>query len=152
MWFVWWIAIALGLGIVEVMTVDLIFLMIGIAALLGAVASWAGLGLLGQMIVFIVAALILLFLVRPWAKAHLMKATPDEQTNALGLVGKEGTTLTRVTETEGRVKIGGETWSARSAPGVDVPPGQAVTIDQIDGATAVVSPRVPDGIDTQNPY
>jgi membrane protein implicated in regulation of membrane protease activity len=137
---IWWLVAALVLGIVEVATVDLIFLMLAIAALVAALASGLGLGLVGQVVVFAAVAVVLLFLVRPWARRHLARSTPDVRTNAQGLVGQEAVALSRLTGTDGRVRLVGETWSARTVDRAEVPAGTHVRVLSIDGATAVVGP------------
>lgn len=138
--FVWWLAAGLVLGIVEVVTVDLIFLMLAVAAVLAAGAAVLGVPLVGQVVVFVIAAIILLLLVRPWARRHLSRSTPDVRTNAQSLVGREAVALTRLTGVEGRVRLAGETWSARTSDRAEVPAGTHVRVVLIDGATAVVGP------------
>lgn len=135
--FVWWIAIAIGLGVIEVLTVDLFFIMLAGAALVGAIASFAGLGLLGQIIAFGIAAAILLVGVRPWAKSVLARTTPNIKTNAQRLVGSQALVTELVTPKGGRVRLDGEIWSARST-GKPIAAGTTVTVVSIDGATAVV--------------
>ena len=53
--------------------------------------------------------------------------------------------LTSVTDSDGRIKLGGETWSARLAAGTTttVGPGEEVRVIAIQGATAIVSPVPP---------
>ncbi|WP_230297790.1 NfeD family protein [Actinomyces provencensis] len=138
--FVWWLAAGLVLGIVEVVTVDLIFLMLAISAVLAAGAAALGVPLVGQVAVFTVSAVVLLLLVRPWARRHLARATPDIRTNAQSLIGREAVALTRLTGVEGRVRLAGETWSARTEDRAEVPAGTHVRVVRIDGATAVVGP------------
>ncbi len=46
--------------------------------------------------------------------------------------------IERVNPAGGRVKLAGETWSARTL-GDDIEPGEEVVVDSIDGATAIVS-------------
>ena len=140
MLWIWWLVAGLVLGIVEVLTVDLIFLMLAIAAVLAGVTALAGGGLVMQVVVFAVASLLLLLLVRPWAKRHLARATPDVRTNAQSLVGREAVVLSRLTGTDGRVRLAGETWSARTADHAEVPAGTHVRVVAIDGATAIVGP------------
>ncbi|MDN6795375.1 MAG: NfeD family protein [Propionibacterium sp.] len=140
MLFLWWLAAGLVLGIVEVVTVDLIFLMLAIAAVLAAGAAALGVPLVGQVVVFTVAALLLLVLVRPWARRHLARSAPDVRTNAQSLVGREAVALTRLSGVEGRVRLAGETWSARTGDRAEVPAGTHVRVLSIDGATAVVGP------------
>lgn len=135
-----WLVAALVLGIIEVLTVDLFFIMLALAALVAALSAALGLPLIGQILVFAVFSVILLLLVRPWAKEHLRRSTPDVRTNAQALVGREAVTLTRVSGADGRVRLAGETWSARSTDGSEVPAGTPVRVVSIDGATAVVGP------------
>ncbi|MDN6429521.1 MAG: hypothetical protein L0J79_06855, partial [Propionibacterium sp.] len=90
MLFVWWLAAGLVLGIVEVVTVDLIFLMLAIAAVLAAGAAALGVPLVGQVVVFTVAALLLLVLVRPWARRHLGPCPPPGGPTPPRLVGGGG--------------------------------------------------------------
>jgi len=53
--------------------------------------------------------------------------------------------LETVTEHDGRIKLAGETWSARTQPdAAPCLPGQEVRVVSIQGATAIVS-NVADG-------
>jgi membrane protein implicated in regulation of membrane protease activity len=57
--------------------------------------------------------------------------------------------LQTVTDHDGRVKLGGETWSARTAPDAAVClPGQEVRVVAIEGATAIVS-NIADGQESE---
>ena len=136
---VWWVIAAVGLGIVELLTVDLIFLMLALAALCAALASALGAPLIVQVAVFAIVSLILLFLVRPWAKAHLARSTPNVQTNALSLVGMNAVVTAPLEGDNGRVRLDGEIWSARTSTGACLPTGTPVTVTAIDGATAIVT-------------
>lgn len=140
--FGWWLAIALALGVVEVLTANLIFVNLGLAALVAGLVSFAGYGLVGQLAVFCVVALLLLLLVRPWAKSFLARRTPNIQTNAPSLIGKTATVVEEVDARDGRVRLDGEIWSARTQ-GIKVPAGADVIVLEIDGATAVVAPLMP---------
>ncbi|MDO5719123.1 MAG: NfeD family protein [Actinomycetaceae bacterium] len=135
----WWIAIAIALGVVEVISVDLIFLMLAIAALVAGGVSALGAGFVAQMAAFAVSALVLLFTVRPWGKRVLTKHTPNIQTNAQALPGRTALVTELVTPAGGRVRLDGEIWSARSASNDSFAAGSHVFVESIDGATAVVS-------------
>lgn len=140
--FGWWLAIAIGLGVIEVLTVDLIFIMLAGAALVAGITSLIGFGLIGQVIAFGIASGILLVLVRPWAKSFLARATPDIKTNAQRLVGETAVVTQLVTPAGGRVRLDGDIWSARSVSD-SISAGTTVTVLEIDGATAVVMPIPP---------
>lgn len=145
---VWWVVIAVGLGIVELLTVDLIFLMLALAALCAALASALGAPLIVQVAVFAVVALILLFLVRPWAKAHLARSTPNIHTNAMSLLGMDAVVTHPLEGDDGRIRLDGEIWSARTTSGASLPVGTPVTVTAIDGATAIVTAKNIEGVET----
>jgi membrane protein implicated in regulation of membrane protease activity len=64
---------------------------------------------------------------------------PQLRTGAAALVGARATVLERVDDTDGRVRIGGEEWSARAyLDGQVIEPGTRVEVVEIKGATALV--------------
>ncbi len=139
--FLWWLGGALVLGVVEMLTVDLIFLMFaGGAVAAGGVALLGG-ELWAQVLAFAVVSAVLLVAVRPWALGYLKRSTPDTKTNVAAHVGRTAEVLMDVTDRAGRVKLVGEVWTARAAePGTVLPTGTTVQVVRIDGATAVVAP------------
>lgn len=144
----WWLGGALLLGIAEMLSLDLIFLMLAGGALAGVVANALGLSLPLQIVVAAATAVVLLFALRPWLLRHLRARTTLVETNAAALVGRPAVVLAPTTAAGGRVKIGGEVWSARAgSEGVSFAPGVEVRVRRIDGATAVVDaePDVPGG-------
>ncbi|WP_167202188.1 NfeD family protein [Actinomyces respiraculi] len=141
----WWLGGALVLAVVETLSADLTFIMIAGGALGGAAAAGLGASLTVQVIVFCVVSVLLLFLVRPWAKAQLARRTPHMLTNVEAKIGREATALTAVDIHGGRVLLAGEEWSARLAdPQADhpappvIPAGAHVRVISVDGAVAVV--------------
>lgn len=140
MWLVWLVT-AIVLGIVEMLTVDLIFLMLAGGAAAGTLVALAGAPIWVQAVVAALVALTLLVVVRPWVKEMLQRSTPDTPMNVRALVGQIAQTLSEVTDRDGRVKLNGEVWSARTAADVlPRPEGEDVRVVEIDGAFAVVAP------------
>ena len=139
-----WIGGALLLVVIETVTADLTFLMIAGGALGGGLTSFLGGPLWAQVVVFACVSTLLLFAVRPWAKRRLAATTPQMKTNVDALIGRSATTITAVDAGGGRVRLGGEEWSARLAPTVQgttrLEAGASVTVTEIDGAVAVVAP------------
>ena len=139
-----WIGGALLLVVIETVTADLTFLMIAGGALGGGLTSFLGGPLWAQVVVFACVSTLLLFAVRPWAKRRLAAATPQMKTNVDALIGRSATTITAVDDGGGRVRLGGEEWSARLAPVVQgttrLEAGASVIVTAIDGAAAVVAP------------
>src|SRR4051794_17775853 len=139
-----WLALALLLAAVEVATLDLIFIMLAVGALAAAVVAALGGGVVLAVVVFVVVALLLLT-VRPLLVRRLHSG-PSTLTGAAALVGREALVLDTTTDSGGRVKLGGEVWSARTAArGTSFLPGQPVRVVAIEGATAVVT-AVPEEI------
>lgn len=136
-----WLAVALVLGVVEVVVVDLIFLMFAGGALTAAVAGALGAPIWAQVVVFCVVSAVLLVAVRPWAIRTFKASVPELATNVAAHVGRTAVVLIDVTPNAGRVKLAGEVWTARSAvPAVVLPAGSMVRVVRIDGASAVVEP------------
>jgi membrane protein implicated in regulation of membrane protease activity len=144
-----WVGLALVLGAVEVASVDFVFSMLAGGALAGAIAAALGASLPVQVIVACVVAAALLATVRPVAKRYFSVPEGHGGIGASAQVGRSALVLETVTEQDGRVKLGGETWSARTRPGaVPCLPGQEVWVVSIQGATAIVS-NVADGQESE---
>ncbi len=137
----WWLGAALVLGVVEMLTVDLIFLMFAGGALAAGGVALLGGPLWAQLLAFAAVSAVLLLAVRPWALGYLKRSIPDTKTNIEAHVGRTAEVLMDVTDRAGRVKLVGEVWTARAAePGAVLPAGTTVQVVRIDGATAVVAP------------
>jgi membrane protein implicated in regulation of membrane protease activity len=135
---VYWMIAAGALAVGEIFTLGFFLGPIAIAAVLAAIAALVGLPLAVQLIVFIVAASASLALLRPIARRHMQ--TPAQlRTGTAALVGSRATVLERVDGNGGRVKLGGEVWSARAYDEDEVmEPGTRVHVLKIEGATALV--------------
>ena len=136
---VWWMIAAGVLAVGEIATVSFFLGPIAVAAVLSAVVALGGAGLAAQWIVFIVASLGSLLVLRPVARRHLR--TPAQiRTGTAALVGAPALVLERVDERGGQVKIAGEIWTARSYDDDEsFEPGTRVCVMKIDGATALVA-------------
>ncbi|MFV0427642.1 MAG: NfeD family protein [Beutenbergiaceae bacterium] len=151
MGWLWWWGTALALGVVEILTVDLTFLMLAGGAFAGGLTGALGAPFWLQLVVAVVVAVLLLVLVRPIAVQKLQANTPQDMTNVAAHVGRTATVVADVTERSGRVKLAGEVWSARAATsGQVLPVGTTVLVTKIDGATAVVAPEIHET--PQQPY
>ena len=137
-WVIWAI-VALALAVGEIFTPGLFFLgPVALAALLALIVALLGAGAVVQVIVFIAGAAASLLLIRPIAKAHL-RVPAALRTGTAALEGAKALVLQRVDADGGRVRIGGEEWSARAFMDGDVyEPGERVEVVKIEGATALV--------------
>jgi len=137
-WLAWSIAAVL-LAAGEIFTPGLFFLgPVALAAIAGAVAAAIGGAVWLQLVVFIAGSVASLGLLRPIARAHLHMPAAI-RTGAAALEGAHAVVLQRVDREGGRVRIGGDEWSARAyMPDQVIEPGKQVEVMKIEGATALV--------------
>ena len=136
----WWLGAALVLAIAEELSLGLVLLMFSGGALAAAIAAGLHAPVVVQVIVAVVVSGLLLFTLRPWLLRHLRRRQRLVETNVHALVGRHAVTVTEVGGNGGRVKIGGEVWTARARSGEPIATGTPVRVTRIDGATAVVEP------------
>ncbi|MCA1223080.1 NfeD family protein [Streptomyces sp. 8L] len=135
---VWWLIAAVGLGIPLVLTAMPEFGMLSAGAVAGAVTAALGGGVVLQVVVFAVVSVALIAVVRPIATRH-SRQRPGLRTGIDALRGRQAVVLERVDRRGGRIKLAGETWSARALDKEQTfEPGQEVDVVEIDGATAVI--------------
>ena len=139
-WWALWLTVFLVFAVVEMLTLDLFFIMLGGGALAGLVADFAGADLWLQIVVFCVVSLLMIGFVGPVALKHLQKGPADQRSNIERLIGESALVMEAVSASGGLVKIGGDVWSARVGNRRPCPRPAAV-VSAIDGATAVVAPQ-----------
>lgn len=136
-----WLALALALGAVEAATVDFVFIMLAGGAAAGGAAAALGAPFAAQVVVAVAVAALLLGLVRPEIKKRMLAGSAQVALGTAAYVGRTAEVTSEVTPDGGRVRIGGEEWSARLVPdALPVAMGGRVRVVSIDGATAVVAP------------
>jgi membrane protein implicated in regulation of membrane protease activity len=137
-WLAWLIAAA-ALTVGEILTPGLFFLgPVALAALLAALVAAVGGGLIAELIAFVVGSLLALGVLRPIARRHLHMPA-QLRTGTAALEGASAVVVERVSAEGGRVRLGGEVWSARTYIDDAVfEPGARVEVLKIDGATALV--------------
>jgi membrane protein implicated in regulation of membrane protease activity len=136
-----WLALTILLGLAELLSMDLILLMLAAGAGVGMLAALLGLPIAAQVLVAAGAALAALTLVRPSVVRRLHEG-PDLALGHTKLVGQQGLVTERITSMEpGRIKLAGEIWSAQPYDDtLVIEPGETVDVLQIKGATALVHP------------
>ena len=134
-----WAVLAVALAVGEIFTPGLFFLgPVALAAIAAGAVALGGIGVAVQLIVFIVGALASVAVLRPIARAHI-KVPPLLRTGTATLVGAKAVVVQRVDADGGRVRLGGEEWSARAYLDDQVlEPGTRVEVAKIEGATALV--------------
>jgi membrane protein implicated in regulation of membrane protease activity len=135
-----WVIVACAFGVGEMLTAGFFLAPFAIAAALAG-ATDAAVGSTAAWVVFLVASLLTLVIVRPIVRSHL-KMPPQIRTGAAALVGKQAVVLERIANREGVgcVRIDGEVWTARSLMDDEViEQGTVVDVVEIKGATALVT-------------
>ena len=136
-----WLVLAVLLGVLELLSLDMILLMLASGALAGSLTAAVGLPLPIQVVVAALASMAMLTTVRPNVIKRLHTG-PELRLGHGKLVGREAVVTETITAQEhGRIKLAGEIWSA--APYDDtltIAPGETVEVLQIRGATAFVHP------------
>jgi len=135
-----WLAAALLLALFEIGHPGLFFfLSFSLGALLAAGASLLSSSLSMQLTVCFAGTALAFFGLR-----HFIARSSGHghRTNAEALIGKRGLVVERITvASPGRVRVGGETWLARSSRGQEIVEQTEITVVVVRGAHLVVSPR-----------
>jgi membrane protein implicated in regulation of membrane protease activity len=134
-----WLMVAIVLAGLELLSMDLILIMLSVGALVGMVVALLGGPFLLALVCAVGTSLGLLALIRP-ALVHRLHDGPTLKVGPEALVGKIGLVLEPVAHfAPGRVKIGGDIWTAKPFDEDDqIEPGVQVEVVTIKGATAYV--------------
>jgi membrane protein implicated in regulation of membrane protease activity len=134
-----WLSLAVLFGVLELVSLDLFLIMLAGGAVVGAFTDVLGGTEALQIILALVTAVALLGFIRP-SVVHRLHSGPTLKIGADALIGKRATVLRELTHgTPGRVKIGGDEWTAVPYDEDDrIEAGEVVDVVQIKGATAYV--------------
>lgn len=133
-----WLGIAMILGGAELLSLDLILLMLAIGAVVGMGVALAGADVWVQIIAASAAAVAMLGLVRPGVVKRLHSGT-DLRHGPAALIGEEGFAVADVDARNGLIKLRGEVWTARPYDETAViTSGARVQVLEIRGVTAYV--------------
>lgn len=144
-----WVLLAVGLAVIEILSVTFFPIFFSISALAALIVSVAGGEDWVQWAVFGFGGLALCVLLRPIAKRQLEKG-PNLKQRVEAMEGRKGVVQQTIDGRAGTgtVVVDGQVWSARPA-GDDfatIAEGTDVEIHQVKGATLVVSPLGAPGV------
>ena len=104
-----------------------------------AATAALGVGGAGQAGAFAIASGPSIAILLPALRRHRRSLTSRPRTGVAALVGQSAQVLELVDGQHGRVRMGGEVWSARACvPEQVIPVGAVVVVFEIRGATALV--------------
>lgn len=137
----WLIAFVVFVGI-EAMTMALTTIWFAGGAFIAFLLSLFRVGVEIQLVVFVVASFLLLFLTRPFANRYINSHTV--KTNAESLIGKEAKVTADISGTmePGTAVVNGQEWTAKAAVDSEsYPKDSVVVIKEIQGVTLIVGKK-----------
>ncbi len=137
-----WLSLAFLLAVAEVVSLDLVLVMLAVGALAGAGVAvitpdlwWL------QILVASGVSAGMLALLRP-TLIERVQSMPGYRSSTAKMVGSTGTAMTQIDRSGGEVKVEGQSWTARPySSDVVIEAGTEVEVYEIDGAIAVVYPK-----------
>lgn len=135
-----WLALTVVLVAVEAVTVQLVTIWFALGSLLALFSNMLGASVPVQIAVFVVGSVLSLVATRPLVKKFLNgRVVP---TNADRYVGKRAVVTESINNDMGKGQVtidGGSVWSARSSDGKDIPEGERVIVESIQGVKLIVT-------------
>ncbi len=137
-----WLSLAVILGVVEAVTPSLVTVWFAAGALVSAIAAAFGGGIVLQITLFVLVSAVLLATTRPLSKKFVNAKIVA--TNADRLIGKEGIVLLDIDSIEncGQVRVMGQVWSAKASDGERIERNSRVTVVALEGVRLVVVPKI----------
>jgi len=140
----WWIALALGLGAIEIVTFTYFMLWLGLAAFTVGIglAMFPAMPGTSQLLTF--ALLSILYTALGWvyvSRRQPKDAHPGLNRRSAAVVGRQAVVTGAFSAGVGWVEVDGVRWRARLADGAEPPEaGATISIESADGMTLIVAP------------
>ncbi|MCI5649169.1 MAG: NfeD family protein [Fusicatenibacter sp.] len=133
-----WLALLAVLLVIEAMTAGLTTIWFAGGALVAAVVSYFGAGVVMQWILFLAVSLILLIFTRPIAVKIMNKDVT--KTNVNSLIGQKAVVIQEINNLAqtGQVRISDVEWMARTFSDEIIPEDTVVVIREIHGVKLIV--------------
>ncbi len=134
-----WLIIFAAMVVIELVSLGLTTIWFAGGAIVAMLASLGHVNVAVQVILFIAVSVILLILIRPWARRHFNRGRV--RTNAQSLIGLNAVVLEPVNnmQAQGRVLIRGQEWAARNIREDEIIPKDAqVCVREISGVKLIV--------------
>jgi len=137
-----WLSLAFLLAIAEIMSLDLVLIMLAVGALAGAAVAVVAPTLWWlQILVATGISVVMLLLLRPTLLAKV-RNMPGYRSSADKMVGSSGMAISQIDKSGGEIKVDGQSWSARPySSDVVIEQGTEIEVYEIDGVIAVVYPK-----------
>ena len=133
-----WISAIVVLLVVEACTSNLTTIWFALGAVVAAALAAFGIGIEWQLISFICASALMLFLTKPLVKKLLRKKAVTNKDNLIGIPSYVTEKIDNIAQT-GYVKINDVYWAARSVDNSVIEEGALVEVKEIQGNKLIVS-------------
>jgi membrane protein implicated in regulation of membrane protease activity len=136
-----WLGLTILLGVAEMVSMDLVLIMLAAGAFVGMMTAIIGLPVAAQVLVAAGASVAMLAFIRP-SLVKRFHGGPELMVGHGKLVGRQAIVTEEITALNpGRVRLAGEIWSAQPYDEtLTIPAGATVEVYEIRGATAFVHP------------
>lgn len=133
-----WVGLLLVFTLIELLTYQFFALCFSFGSVSALVVSLFDVGIMGQIVAFLVVSSLLIVFIRPIA--YKMLKVDHRPTNSDMLIGKEGIVIAEINNLEkrGRVNILGQDWAAKNAIEKTIQVNTKVVVKKIEGVTLVV--------------
>ena len=133
-----WLAGVVVFIILEAVTYQIVSIWFALGAVGALIAKAAGAPFAVQMAIFIAVSVICLIILRPLSRKLIKNKT--ENTNVDSLLGKEVLVTKEINNLRqtGEGKVGGMTWTLRSADNTAIPEGETVICERVEGVKLIV--------------
>ena len=134
-----WLGLLAILLIIEAATVGLVTVWFAGGALVAAIASGTGAGVIVQWVLFLAVSLVLLFFTRPLAIRYMKRGVT--RTNVNSLIGKRAVVIQKINNLAqtGQVRINDIEWMARTESDEEtIPEKSVVEIEAVQGVKLIV--------------
>lgn len=137
---IFWLVAMVVFIMVESSTVTMVSLWFAVGSLAALIVSLFSGPVWLQILVFLVVSGVLLAALRPLVRKFIRPKLV--RTNVDSIIGTQGYVTENIDNlsAEGRVKLGGNFWSARSTGGVPIPNGTLIRVDRVEGNKVFVTP------------
>lgn len=133
-----WLLLAIFLGIIEAVTVDLVAIWFAAGAFVAIIPAFLGFPAWAQLAVFLIVSVVTIIFTRPMASKVLkVRKISTNADRVVGMMGIVTSDVNNVLET-GRVSVDGLSWAAVSDDGEPINEGESVLVKSISGVKLIV--------------
>ena len=135
---IFWVALLIGLIVVEAVTAQIVTIWFAVGAVAAIVAEMLGAQIWLQWVVFIAVSVIALIVTRPLVRK--LTKTKVQPTNADRCIGQVAVVTEEIDNisAKGQVSVNGTVWTARSSDETVIGKGEKVTVEKIEGVKVLV--------------